>query len=271
MCGILGTVIRRMDDDVLKTLYDIFINQKSRGLQGAGISVNNGGRLFRFRSISPFRLFNVYNYKIWSRLKDGSNVLVHHRYPTSSENAPKFNHPIANEDNTIHLIHNGVLMNEHKLYKELKGKHVFETKVKKGSRFTDTEVIVHVFEDAYKKGNLKDAIRSIYRRVEGSYALAMNIVGVDGIVLIRHRMPVIIHKDKHGNQYFSSCHDKDELDTTIEHTLSDGEFGILNQDGYKKLGKHKAKDKPFDKQAWYMEDAEFEDYDTSMTRAYRGY
>jgi len=79
MCGILGVVVKKNREGVLKGLYDTFIHQKSRGTDGAGISVNNGGELFRFRSLSPFRLFAVYNNWVWQNVVAGSKVLVNQR------------------------------------------------------------------------------------------------------------------------------------------------------------------------------------------------
>lgn len=238
MCGILGCVVNSEDKSgVIETLFDIFNNQKTRGQQGAGISINNSDSpLFRFRSVSPYRLFNVYNYQAWENFKQGSKVLVHHRYPTSSENKPKFNHPIATEDGKVHVIHNGILANEHELYRKLEGKHTFETKVKDSNRFTDTEVVVHVFEEAYqgKRKNIIKALEHVYRTVKGSFALAFNIEGEDRIYLMKNSMPIIISKDKDGNHYFSSEWDK-KIGTKRIEELQRGEIGVLDSRGYHKI------------------------------------
>lgn len=238
MCGILGCVVVDGDrSSVMETLFNIFHNQKTRGTQGAGISINNtGSKLFRFRSIEPYRLFAVHNQKVWDNLKQGSLVLFHHRYPTSSPNELKYNHPIASEDGKVHVIHNGILSNEHELFDELKDNHTFETKDKEGNRFTDTEVVVHVFEEVYKgkKENIIKALEHVYKKVKGSYALAYNIEGEDKIYLIKNSMPIIISKDEAGNHYFSSEHDK-ELNTEIVCELEAGEIGVLDKGGYKKI------------------------------------
>jgi len=243
MCGILGVAINKYNYGTIKTLYNIFINQKSRGLQGAGISIRNSDGLFRFRSVSPFRIFNAYNFNIWARIKKGSCVSLHHRYPTSSDNEPKFNHPISNEDGSVHVIHNGILMNEDKLYNEMKASHTFETKVKDSKKFTDSEVVVHIFEDVYKgkEENIVDAMKAVYEKVEGSFALVFTLKDVDGLFLLKHTMPIIISKDKYNNHYFSSEFEKDNGLTKLK-TMAEGEVGVLKSDGYTKLakfGKHK--------------------------------
>jgi len=234
VCGIIGAYINHMDISVMKNLYEIFLYQARRGLKGAGISINNTD-LFRFRSVSPYRLFNVYNLDVWQRIKSGDRVLVHHRYPTSSPNAIKFNHPIANEKKDIHIIHNGVLYNYHELYEELKKNHKFETE--HGKEYTDSEVIMHSFEDGLKKndGNMKKALIYVYKKVSGSFAVAINIKGDKNIYLIRHSNPIIISKDSNGNHYFSSELNKDNKNLEFVYELKEGEIGKLTKDGYKKI------------------------------------
>lgn len=237
MCGIMGVIINKNSREIIKNLYEIFLYQKDRGMQGAGISIANGGDLFRFRSLSPFRLFNVYNQDVWARLGDGCRVLLHHRYPTSTINRTQFNHPIANEDKTIHLIHNGMLMNHEELYKKLKVKHTFETKVGNKDEYTDTEVMLHLFEDAYKGNpkNIVKALETVFNKTSGSFAVALQIKGDKNIYLIKHSMPIIISKDKEGNFYFSSELDKHNKNLKKIYEMVEGEIGMLNYSGYRKL------------------------------------
>lgn len=237
ICGIIGCVINKNSTEIIRILYDVFINQKNRGMQGAGISIANGGDLFRFRSLSPFRLFNAYNQDVWARFGDGCRVLLHHRFPTSTVNEVRFNHPIANEKGDIHLIHNGVLYNDKELYKKLKHKHTFETLNDKKDKFTDTEVMVHLFEDSYKGNpeNVLKALKDVYDKTSGSFAVALHIKGDKNIYLIKHSYSIIISKDKDGNFYFSSELDKDYKRLKKVHEMVEGEIGMLNMEGYTKL------------------------------------
>ncbi len=240
MCGIIGVVINKQSKDIIKNLYDIFINQKDRGMKGAGISINNGGSLIRFRSLSPFRLFNAYNYEeVWSKVGEGCRVLVHHRYPTSTENEIRFNHPIQNEDKTIHLIHNGVLMNDKELYNKLKLRHTFDTQNGNKEEYTDSEVMLHLFEDRYKgkSENIVKALKYIFEKTSGSFAVALQIKGDKNIYLIKHSYPIVISMDKDRNFYFSSELDKDNKNLKKVYELEEGEIGKLNAKGYKLLEK----------------------------------
>lgn len=240
MCGVLGVCINKQSKNIIKNLYDIFINQKDRGVKGAGISINNGGSLIRFRSLSPFRLFNAYNYdSIWSKMGDGCRVLLHHRYPTSTGNEIVFNHPIENEDKTIHLIHNGVLMNDKELYDKLKLRHTFDTQKGKKEEYTDSEVMLHLFEDKHKgkSENIVKALKYVFEKTSGSFAVALQIKGDKNIYLIKHNYPVVISMDKEGNFYFSSELDKKNKNLKKVYDLEEGEIGKLNTKGYKMLEK----------------------------------
>jgi len=242
ICGILGVYINAMSDNVIRNLYNILVNQKLRGIKGAGISINNDSKLLRFRAYDPFVLFNVYNKNIWDKIHDGSRVLFHHRYPTSTVNEPKFNHPIANEDKTIHIIHNGVVFNYEEVFKKLSKKHTFETLEKGKKEFTDSEVIVHIFEDGLKsnKGSVKEALKYMYDKLSGSFSVALQIKGDRKIYLVKHNNPIIISNDSKGNHYFSSEFSKESgLKKTRE--MVEGEIGALTAEGYERIAKMKAK------------------------------
>lgn len=259
MCGICGVIVNKNSKKIIKNLYDIFINQKSRGVKGAGISINNGGSLIRFRSLSPFRLFNAYNYEgVWSRVGEGCRVLLHHRYPTSTQNEVRFNHPIQNEDKTIHLIHNGVLMNDKELYKKLKLRHTFDTQNGNKNEYTDSEVMLHLFEDKYNGNseNIVKALEYVFDKTSGSFANAFQIKGDKNIYLIRHSCPIIISMDEDGNFYFSSEHNKDNKNLKKVYELEDGEIGKLNTKGYKMLSKKDSKEdyKGYEPNFWYYDE-----------------
>ena len=94
ICGIVGVKIFEWNTNVIKKMYEVFLNQKNRGIKGAGISVSGNGKFNRFRSISPFRIFNAYNMDLWKDIQNGDSVLFHHRFPTSTDNEVRLNHPL---------------------------------------------------------------------------------------------------------------------------------------------------------------------------------
>lgn len=128
-------------------------------------------------------------------------------------------------------------MNHKELYKQLKERHTFETKVEGKEEFTDSEVLVHLFEDKYKgkPENVVKALEYVFNKTSGSFTVALQIKGDKNIYLIKHSYPMIISKDKEGNIYFSSELDKDNKNLKKIHELSEGEIGMIDFEGYKKL------------------------------------
>jgi glutamine---fructose-6-phosphate transaminase (isomerizing) len=245
MCGILGVAIAQYNRSVMKNLFDLFDNQKSRGVQGGGISTNTG-KLFRFRSYSPQRIFAAYNYPLWQGYKAGDTLMIHHRYPTSTDNKPKCNHPIASEDGKLHIIHNGIITNWHSLAKDLLAKgHTFETE--DDGKITDSEVLVHLLEEGLKGGNMLDAIKHMDKEAMGSYAVAIHAEGDNGIYLLKRSNPIIISKDAEGNHYFSSEFKAFEGMEMVRE-LAHGEIGKLTATGFESL--FKGEPEPTTKRTW---------------------
>lgn len=239
MCGILGVAVKKWSMGVVRNLFDIFDHQSGRGVNGAGISINSAEGLWRFRSYSPYRIFAAYNATIWESVKSGDRILFHHRIPTSTENAPRFNHPFENEDKTLHLIHNGIIANDRELFARLKSRHTFETL--DGDKFTDSEVLVHLFEDEYAKD--KDVVKALIRTSEtatGSFTFAMQRKGDDCIYLVKHSNPLVISKDDDNNFYFSSILDKSNGNLKDVYEVCDSEIIRLTSKGYEKVGKFNA-------------------------------
>lgn len=180
--------------------------------------------------------------QIWKRIRDGDSILLHHRLPTCSPNKPIYNHPIANEDRSIMLIHNGSLMgyNDVRRLLEQKG-HKFETLHK--DKFTDTECFVHMLEEGIKKHDkLAKAVQWMANQLNGTFALAWFMPDSKDIFLFKHSNPIVISKDKHNNRYFSSLH-WDGLEK--EYELEDNEFGVLTEKGYKKIAQLEVKEKSY--------------------------
>lgn len=199
MCGIIGTVVKNPESCGLH-LYKIFKAQQDRGVLGGGISLLRDGKLSRYRVTNPFDLFSIEYKSFWEDLKKNDILLVHHRWPTSSDNSENFNHPISNEFNTVHLIHNGVISDYEKVFKKLKSQgHKFETESE--GKITDSEVLVHYLENEKK---LFKSINRLNNEVHGSYAVAFIYKGTNYIYLYTNGNPIVTYSDLDGNLYFSS-------------------------------------------------------------------
>lgn len=110
MCGIIYS--RRLDGhSVNRDIKRIYFSQSKRGKDGYGfINITNGG-YFRTK----------YEHEILKALKcnKSSEILFHHRNPTSTSNTVDTAHPICSNGNYEHkyyLVHNGIIRNSSKLY-----------------------------------------------------------------------------------------------------------------------------------------------------------
>jgi len=244
VCGIIACVVRQRPERAARRLFDIYRNQQERGRSGFGYAMSRNGSMSRKRVQKQGDIFGAG--RLLADLRPGDCVLVHHRLPTSTFNIAECNHPIANEDGSLMLIHNGIIANAEVLREMLVKKgHIFETEVTTESRittsagaytrdretkFTDSEVLVHLLEE--RKGS-KSRIRQLARKVYGSYALAWLSAGSKGIRLFRRGNPVKVFRDRSGNLYAASEMPKKGF--TAVRTLKEGEYGILGEEGYARV------------------------------------
>lgn len=113
----------------------------------------------------------------------------HTRWATHGEPSTQNAHPHLSEDGKIALIHNGIVENYLVLKQEL---------ISRGYQFksnTDTEVLVHLIEDIFKKEqvSLAEAVRIALAGVVGTYALA--ILSADApnqLILAKKGSPLLI-------------------------------------------------------------------------------
>ena len=100
--------------------------------------------------------------------------------------------PIANEDNTVHIVYNGEMYTHKQLRAELESRgHQFRTQV-------DTEVILHAYEEWGIEGCLN--------RLRGMYAFAIWDRNQRRLVLARDRLGIkpLYFAQHNGRLYFAS-------------------------------------------------------------------
>ena len=123
----------------------------------------------------------------------GNAGIGHTRWATHGVPNHVNSHPHYNEQETIAVVHNGIIEN----YLALKDKLIG-----KGYAFvsdTDTEVIAHLL-DYYYKGNPLEAITKVLHRVEGSYAFGILFAEYpDELFAVRKGSPLIVGKNETGS------------------------------------------------------------------------
>ncbi len=189
MCGIVGYNGHR---DALPILIEGLKRLEYRGYDSAGVVVI-GDDLHVQKAAGEISVLE-------GRLveADGTVGLGHTRWATHGKPTDLNAHPFVDCTGDLAIIHNGIVENYQSLKEEL---------LEKGHKFvseTDTETLVHLFEDLYE-GDLVAAVRTGLKRVEGNYA-----VGVvhkdhpDILVAARKENPLVVGISPAGETLLAS-------------------------------------------------------------------
>ena len=155
----------------------------------------------------------------------GKLGISHTRWATHGAPNQKNAHPHVDCNNSIALVHNGIIEN----YTRLK-----ESLIKKGHEFksqTDTEVIVHLIEQHAKQHSLKEAVQKALLELEGTFALAViSNKEPDKLIGARRGSPLVVGVGERENFLAS------DIPAILGQTkkvilLEDNELVELSQDG----------------------------------------
>ena len=205
MCGIVGVVSQ---DQVNQQIYDSLLLLQHRGQDSTGI-VTMENSLFHLHKAKghvreAYRTRNM-------RSLIGNIGLGHVRYATKGvadreEEAQPF---YVNAPYGIVLVHNGNLTNTRQLEKEL-----FKDDRRHTNSSSDTEMLLNVFATELQSSthgkdfspeNVFQAIKSVHKRIEGSYA-AIALIAGHGLIAFRDPFgirPLVIGKrftEKNNNE-----------------------------------------------------------------------
>ncbi len=163
MCGIVGCILNE-NVDAAPVLLDCIKKLEYRGYDSVGIATETFNKIYLKKGAGKI---DEVDEELDLANLPGNNGIAHVRWATHGNPNTANSHPHTNTDESIAVVHNGIIEN----YVELK-----EMLEKEGHSFktdTDTEVIPHLLEKYMKKGlNLEDALRETINILEGSYAIA---------------------------------------------------------------------------------------------------
>ena len=161
MCGIVGYTGPR---DAGPVLLDGLRRLEYRGYDSAGIAlVTENGDLFVEKRAGKVAVLTD---ALGGGPPSAGVGLGHTRWATHGRPSDLNAHPHSDCSGRITVVHNGIVENFRELRDELvAGGHTLRSE-------TDTEVVAHLVEDAYK-GDLADAVRVALGRLEGAYALVV--------------------------------------------------------------------------------------------------
>ncbi len=196
MCGIVGIV---SSEDVNQQIYDSLLLLQHRGQDSTGIATMDNS------------MFHIYKAKgqvnTAYRTRDMRNLigkigLGHVRYATkgSAESIEEAQPFYVNAPYGIVLIHNGNLTNTRELEKQL-----FNVDRRHTNSSSDTEMLLNVFATELQSqvqnqeldpNHIFKAVRSLHKRIQGSYA-AISLISGHGILAFRDPFgirPLVIGK-----------------------------------------------------------------------------
>lgn len=116
MCGIIH-VQRNDNKPAGKNVFKRYKKQVTRGSDGFGYIAIDGDRKIRVE-----RFVEEDDVKKALLEEKSSNIIFHHRFPTSTENIKELNHPILVHHKELkcdyYVVHNGVITNEDDLFED---------------------------------------------------------------------------------------------------------------------------------------------------------
>jgi glucosamine--fructose-6-phosphate aminotransferase (isomerizing) len=221
MCGIVGYIGER---NCVPILINGLKRLEYRGYDSAGIGIVNDDSLLIVKNKGKVSLLEE---KIENLSLESGVGLGHTRWATHGIPNEINAHPHSNEDNTIFIIHNGIIENYQVLKKGLIGfgyKFISET---------DSEVLVHLIDSFTKRGHsLTKSVQFALHEVEGTYGLAViSSKEPDKIIAARRGSPLVVGIGENENFLAS------DVSAIISHTkqiiyLEDGEIAIIKKDEF---------------------------------------
>merc|ERR1711991_311193 len=162
MCGIVGYIGKQNTNEILiNGLREL----EYRGYDSAGIAVLTNDNIDVFKAVGKIKnLEDKVNSECTTDCLKSNIGIGHTRWATHGKPTELNAHPHLGEYS--YVVHNGIIEN----YKELK-----EELIAEGHSFvsqTDTEVIVHLFENYFSKLNdAKKSFEETIKRLEGAYSI----------------------------------------------------------------------------------------------------
>ncbi len=187
MCGIVGYIGTKQAAPII---LDGLSRLEYRGYDSAGMAIYDGEKIKITKSVGRLKILE--NLTHGGETMTGLCGIGHTRWATHGIPSNVNAHPHFNADETITVVHNGIIENYIQLRRML---------TDKGYRFvseTDTEVLAHLL-DYYYKGNPMETVTKVLHRVEGSYALGILFADCpDQIFAARKDSPLVVGQNQDG-------------------------------------------------------------------------
>ena len=180
MCGIVGYV---GTDHAKEKIIDGLKRLEYRGYDSAGIALPINGKIQVQKAVGEIKNLEA---KIASPDFDAPIGIGHTRWATHGEPTELNAHPHLNMEQSIAIVHNGIIENYQEIREWLATEYGIEFKSE-----TDSEVIAHLIGLFYD-GDLLDAVNKAVAEMRGAYAVAAIAADEpDKIVAVRKDAPLV--------------------------------------------------------------------------------
>ena len=217
MCGIIGYIGEK---PAMPILINGLRRLEYRGYDSAGVAVMEDsisihktiGRIADLEDIIPSSSF-------------GTMGIAHTRWATHGSVTQENAHPHLSMDESIAVVHNGIIENAGNLRKRL-----IETGIEFRSE-TDTEVIVHLISREVEAGMvLLEAVRRTLMLLRGTWGIAVMMHGSEEVICARNGSPLVIGIGD-GEMYISSDPHPLSSHTSRVIFLDDGDIAVISRSG----------------------------------------
>lgn len=223
MCGVVGYTGR---NQAVAWLLDGLQTLEYRGYDSAGVAIlSPAGNLHVVKCAGRVATLRD---RCESANLVGTCGIGHTRWATHGAPSDRNAHPHTSCDGKIAVVHNGIIEN----FEELRAQLIAE-----GHEFrsdTDTEVVAHLFEDAWNgpaKGDMVLALRNTTARLEGAWALAVTCADAPGkIVVTRKGSPLVVATTDDGAYAASDVMPLASVTNEVIQ-LNDNDIALLSEDG----------------------------------------
>jgi glutamine---fructose-6-phosphate transaminase (isomerizing) len=220
MCGIVGYIGPKQATPILVAGLK---RLEYRGYDSAGVAVFDGEALETRRAAGKIAKLEG---ALVADPVTGKVGIAHTRWATHGPPTERNAHPHLSSDESVAVVHNGIIENSDVLRKQLVALgHTFRSD-------TDTEVISHLVQELYE-GSLEEAVIGALRKVDGTFGIAVvSSRDPEKIVAARKGSPLLIGVG--DGEYFLAS----DASAILAHTrevvyLDDGDLAVLTPDGYR--------------------------------------
>jgi len=219
MCGIVGILGK---EQVADSIVEALRRLEYRGYDSAGVATLENGGMDRRRAVGKLKNLAAV---LQQNPLSGRSGIGHTRWATHGGVTETNAHPHIVDD--VVIVHNGIIENFRTLKDELIAEGVaFKTQ-------TDTEVVAQLIARERRAGvPPREAVRTVLKRLEGAFALAILFQGEDNLMIGARNGPPLAVGHGNGEMFLGSDAIALSPFTNRITYLEDGDWVVLTRNSF---------------------------------------